>query len=162
PPLEKRVNHTAESRLGSGSTGGGGQTISLTQRFTEANYYCSSAVAADVVGRSATEARLDERTIQLTLPASQGIFVVRISSAGTSRGKYPTKFNGMLWTTGGDKRQWGTQYWGANQSCLYNSALLAANHAELEDCMFDMYRAMLPSLEQAAREQWGSQGAFIP
>ena len=41
--------------------------------------------------------------------------------ASTSRGKYPTKFNGMLWITGGDQRQWGAQYWGANQSCIYNA-----------------------------------------
>jgi hypothetical protein len=238
PPIEKRFNHTAESSLGSTlNPGNGGQstTITLTQRFTEADYYCSSAVAADVVGGRGGDivARPDERTIQLSLPAAQGKLIVRISSAATmaanqdptpaamallagqspqdqsfdamlasnkrwwsefwsksrlhlhsadgvadrveanfnyylylmactSRGKYPTKFNGMLWITGGDKRQWGTQYWGANQSCLYNTALLAANHAELEDCMFDMYRDMLPSLEQAAREQWDSQGAFIP
>ncbi len=38
--------------------------------------------------------------------------------ASASRGKYSPKFNGMLWTTGGDTRKWGSQYWGANQSCL--------------------------------------------
>src|SRR5262249_52588419 len=58
--------------------------------------------------------------------------------ASTSRGKYPTKFNGMLWTTGGDTRQWGNQFWGANQSCLYN-AIFPTNRLELLDPMFDMY-----------------------
>jgi hypothetical protein len=29
----------------------------------------------------------------------------------TSRGKYPTKFNGMLWNTNGDQRTWGAQHW---------------------------------------------------
>ena len=82
--------------------------------------------------------------------------------ASTSRGKFPPKFNGMLWTTGGDRRQWGGQFWGANQSCLYNNALLAANHPELFEPMFEMYSGMLEACSLAARQQWGSQGAFIP
>jgi hypothetical protein len=82
--------------------------------------------------------------------------------AATSRGEFPTKFNGMLWTTGGDRRQWGGQYWGANQSCLYNNALFAANHTELLDPHFDMLSSMLEACSRAAREQWGSQGAFYP
>jgi len=81
--------------------------------------------------------------------------------ASTSRGRYPTKFNGMLWTTGGDRRQWGTQYWGANQSCLYN-ALFPTNRLELLDPMFDMYTGMYEVCALAARQQWGSQGVFIP
>ncbi|MBP8261228.1 MAG: glycoside hydrolase N-terminal domain-containing protein [Verrucomicrobia bacterium] len=82
--------------------------------------------------------------------------------ASTSRGPFPTKFNGMLWTTGGDRRQWGSQFWGANQSCLYNNALLAANHPVLLDPMFDMLSGMLDACSLAARQQWGSQGAFYP
>jgi hypothetical protein len=82
--------------------------------------------------------------------------------ASTSRGNFPTKFNGMLWSTGGDTRKWGAQYWGANQSCLYNNALFAANHDELMQPMFRMYSGMLESCAQAARQQWGSQGVFIP
>ncbi len=82
--------------------------------------------------------------------------------ASSSRGSYPTKFNGMLWITGGDLRKWGGEYWGANQSCLYNNALFAANHDELMEPMFHMYCAMLDSCAEAARQQWGSQGVFIP
>ncbi len=81
--------------------------------------------------------------------------------ASTSRGKYPTKFNGMLWITGGDERQWGSQYWGANQSCLYN-ALFPTNRLELLDPMFDMYTGMVDSCRVAAEQQWGSQGIFLP
>jgi hypothetical protein len=81
--------------------------------------------------------------------------------ASSSRGKYPAKFNGMLWTTGGDTRKWGGHYWGANQSCLYN-ALLPTNRLELLDPMFDMYSGMNESCALAARQQWGSQGIFIP
>lgn len=82
--------------------------------------------------------------------------------ASSSRGKYPAKFNGMLWTTGGDTRQWGGQYWGANQSCLYNSALFAANQMELLEPHFNMYSGMYESCALAAQQQWGSRGIFIP
>jgi hypothetical protein len=81
--------------------------------------------------------------------------------ASTSRGDYPTKFNGMLWTTGGDRRQWGAQYWGANQECLYNG-LFPANRMELLDPMFHMVTGMADSCAVAAREQWGSRGIFLP
>ena len=78
-----------------------------------------------------------------------------------SRGEYEFKFNGMLWSTGGDKRQWGSQFWGANQSCFYNG-LFPANRPELMQPLFKMYSLMIPSLERAAVQQWGSRGIFIP
>ncbi len=81
--------------------------------------------------------------------------------ASSSRGKFPTKFNGMIWITGGDRRSWGGQYWGANQECLYN-ALLPTNRMELLDPMFDMYTGMFDACATAARQQWGSAGIFIP
>ncbi len=81
--------------------------------------------------------------------------------ASSSRGKYPPKFNGMLWSTNGDARKWGNLYWGANQSCLYN-ALFPTNRMELLDPMFSMYTGMRTSLEIAARQQWGSKGIYIP
>jgi len=31
--------------------------------------------------------------------------------ASSSRGRFPPKFNGMIWNTGGDMRAWGTQHW---------------------------------------------------
>jgi hypothetical protein len=79
----------------------------------------------------------------------------------SSRGKYPTKFNGMLWNTGGDLRAWGSQHWYANMSCYYE-ALYATNRLELLDPMFDMYGGNFDSYALAARQQWGSQGVYIP
>ncbi|MDR2146826.1 MAG: glycoside hydrolase family 95 protein [Tannerella sp.] len=79
----------------------------------------------------------------------------------SSRGEYQTKFNGMLWSTGGDRRQWGSQFWGANQSCLMNG-LFPANRPELMQPLFKMYSRMAPSLERAAVQQWGSKGIYIP
>jgi hypothetical protein len=81
--------------------------------------------------------------------------------ASSSRGDFPPKFNGMIWTTGGDARKWGNNYWGANQSCMYNG-LFPANRMELIEPMFRMYSSMSNSLETAARQQWGSKGIYIP
>lgn len=81
--------------------------------------------------------------------------------AATSRGKYPPKFNSMIWSTGGDLRSWGAQHWFTNMSCYYG-ALPATGRFELMDPMFDMYTAMLESCERAARQQWGAQGVYIP
>jgi len=81
--------------------------------------------------------------------------------ASSSLGDFPPKFNGMTWTTGGDARKWGNNYWGANQSCMYNG-LFPANRIELMEPMFRMYTAMSPSLEKAAAQQWGSSGIYIP
>jgi len=80
--------------------------------------------------------------------------------AATSRGKFPPKFNGMLWNTAGDLRTWGAQHWYANTSCYYE-ALFAANRIALLDPLFDMYSGMYEASATAARQQWGSQGTYI-
>ncbi|MCX6634485.1 MAG: DUF5703 domain-containing protein, partial [Acidobacteria bacterium] len=81
--------------------------------------------------------------------------------ASSSRGKFPPKFNGMIWNTGGDLRTWGAQHWFANLSCYYE-ALPATNRMELMDPAFDMYFGMREACSAAARQQWGSQGMYIP
>lgn len=80
--------------------------------------------------------------------------------ASSSRGKFPPKFNGMIWNTGGDLRTWGAQHWYANLSCYYE-AIPAANRWELMDPVFDMYSGMYEASAIAARQQWGSQGIYI-
>lgn len=81
--------------------------------------------------------------------------------ASSSRGAFPPKFNGMIFNTGGDLRTWGAQHWFANLSCYYE-ALPAANRFELLDPMYRMYFGMLDACSTAARQQWGSQGMYIP
>jgi hypothetical protein len=81
--------------------------------------------------------------------------------AASSRGKFPPKFNGMLWNTDADLRTWGAQHWYANTSCYYE-ALFAANRPELLDPLFSMYGGMREAAAVAARQQWGSQGIYIP
>lgn len=81
--------------------------------------------------------------------------------ASTSRGTFPPKFNGMIWNTAGDLRTWGAQHWFANLSCYYE-ALFAANRLDLLDPVFSMYSGMFDAAATAARQQWGSEGIFIP
>ncbi|HTP87278.1 MAG TPA: hypothetical protein VMJ34_10020 [Bryobacteraceae bacterium] len=80
--------------------------------------------------------------------------------AATSRGKFPPKFNGMLWNTAGDLRTWGAQHWYANTSCYYE-AIFACNRMELLDPFFEMYSGMYEASATAARQQWDSQGIYI-
>jgi hypothetical protein len=81
--------------------------------------------------------------------------------ASCSRGKYPPRFGGMLWYTNGDMREWGSEYWWANMSAYYNN-LLSADRPELLDPVFSMYGGMYDSCARAARQEWGSQGIYIP
>jgi len=81
--------------------------------------------------------------------------------AASSRGAFPPKFNGMIWNTGGDLRTWGAQHWFANLSCYYE-AIPATNRMDLLDPVFHMYSGMFEACAVAARQQWGSQGIFIP
>ncbi len=79
----------------------------------------------------------------------------------SSRGKYPPRFGGMLWRTTGDLSRWGSQYWWANESAYYRN-LMPANRLELMDPLFSLYTGMLDSCALAAKQQWGSEGIYIP
>jgi len=79
----------------------------------------------------------------------------------SSRGKYPPKFNGMIWSTNGDERAWGAQFWWWNQQTFYRGPM-PANHLELMNPMFDMYSGMYEAQALAARQQWGSEGIYLP
>jgi hypothetical protein len=80
--------------------------------------------------------------------------------ASTSMGSLPPKFNGMLWSTAGDRRAWGAIQWFTNTSCFYE-ALPASGRFDLMDPFFAMYSSMLDKSARAARDQWGSQGVYI-
>jgi len=81
--------------------------------------------------------------------------------ASSSRGAYMPHFNGMIWFTNGDMRQWGSQYWWHNQGCYYNG-LTPANRPELMEPVFSTYSRHYDSYARAARQQWGSRGIWIP
>jgi hypothetical protein len=82
-PDEVIGSHTSTTR----TSNSGGQ-IRLKQTFkqpaatgyTQFDHYCSSAVAADVAGRTGSVSYPDNRTVRLTLPAESGTAFVYIGS----------------------------------------------------------------------------------
>ncbi len=81
--------------------------------------------------------------------------------ASSSRGALPPKWNGSLFATAGDKRQWGSQFWVWTTEMLY-FPLSKADAIDLTDPYFDMYVRQLPNCEKASRQRWGSRGAYFP
>jgi Domain of unknown function (DUF5703) len=219
------VEHTAASQLDIQN-----ERILLIQRFTEHDFYDSSAIAIGIVGRPSKARYLNESTVQLSAAPGRGKFTVLIASAASfnrdenvgaaalgnldaaaakgidglaadtqswwhdfwskgfvsmhstdgqadfveqnytyflyimgasSRGDFPPRFGGMLWYTNGDMRRWGSQYWWANTAAYYSN-LMPANRPELMQPIFSMYTGMLDACALAAKQQWGSQGIYIP
>lgn len=81
--------------------------------------------------------------------------------ASCSRGVLPPKFNGLLFTSDGDTRTWGSQFWLWNTELMYYP-LLAADALDLAKPFFDLYTKMLPECEKAAQQRWGVAGAYYP
>ncbi|MBW7456330.1 hypothetical protein ACFOLF_00715 [Paenibacillus sepulcri] len=86
------------------------------------------------------------------------LYLMASSSRG---GQFPPNFGGMLLSPRGDLRHWGAMHWWNNMSLYYN-AVLPSGHHELFHPYFSMYSSMYESCAEAARQQWGSQGIFIP
>ena len=81
--------------------------------------------------------------------------------ASSSRGLYPPKWNGSIFTTEGDTRAWGSQFWLWTTEMLY-WPLHAADAGDLAAPFFEMYRNALPAMETAARQRWDAEGFFLP
>ena len=81
--------------------------------------------------------------------------------ASSSRGALPPKWNGSLFATAGDQRRWGSQFWVWTTEMLY-FPLPKADAIDLTDPYFDMVARQLPNCEKAARQRWGSRGAYFP
>ncbi len=62
---------------------------------------------------------------------------------------------------GSDPQAWGSQFWVWTTEMLY-FPLPKADAIDLMDPYFDMYVRQLPSCEKAARQRWGSRGAYFP
>lgn len=86
-----------------------------------------------------------------------------------SRGLYPVKFNGGLFTADwgvaneaydADYRRWGGGYWWQNTRLPYWAAL-AAGDFDLLRPVFRMYRDMLPLAEERTRLWFSHEGAFF-
>lgn len=101
---------------------------------------------------------------------SQHINWQRYLMACCSRGLFPLKFNGALFTADwgvkgedhdADYRRWGGGYWWQNTRLPYWSVLAHGDY-ELLRPLFGMYREMLPLAEHRSQAWFGHGGAFFP
>ena len=81
--------------------------------------------------------------------------------ASSSRGAFPPKWNGSIFITDGDTRNWGAQFWVWTMEMHYY-ALMAADADDLCDPFFRMYASQMDSCRTAASQRWGVAGAFYP
>jgi len=104
---------------------------------------------------------------------SQGYIMQRYMMAASSRGPFPAKFNGGLFTVGHDMpadedstnanhnpdfRAWGSSYWNQNNRLLY-WPLIATGDTDLVATWFDMYLRALPLTEDRTRLYFHHPGA---
>lgn len=107
---------------------------------------------------------------------SQGYIMQRYLMAASSRGAFPVKFNGGLFTVGHDLdgrhesnarnhdpdfRAWGNSYWNQNNRLLY-WPLIAAGDFDLLQPWFNLYRQALPLAEDRTRIYFHHYGASLP
>jgi alpha-L-fucosidase 2 len=104
---------------------------------------------------------------------SQGFIMQRYMMAASSRGAFPAKFNGGLFTVGHDAtgngesnrtdhnpdfREWGSSYWNQNNRLLY-WPLVATGDFDLLEPWFDMYMNALPLAKDRTRAYFHHAGA---
>jgi len=110
---------------------------------------------------------------QETRAVEQGYAIQRYMMAASSRGAYPAKFNGGLFTVGHDLpddvdsnekehspdyRRWGGSYWNQNNRLLY-WPLLATGDFDLIKPWFDMYLQALPLAKDRTHAYYHHDGA---
>ena len=104
---------------------------------------------------------------------SQGYIMQRYMMAASSRGAFPVKFNGGLFTVGHDMidsvdsspvnhnpdfREWGNSYWNQNNRLLY-WPLIATGDSDLLAPWFNMYVRALPLAVDRTRIYFNHLGA---
>jgi hypothetical protein len=107
---------------------------------------------------------------------SQGYAMQRFMMAASSRGAYPVKFNGGLFTVGRDVapgikqtkaehdpdyRAWGDNYWNQNNRLMY-WPLVATGDYDLLKPWFRMYIDALPLAKDRTRLYHNHDGASLP
>jgi hypothetical protein len=104
---------------------------------------------------------------------SQGFIMQRYMMAASSRGVFPTKFNGGLFTVGHDMtgsaestnkdhnpdfRAWGSSYWNQNNRLLY-WPLIETGDSDLLKPWFDLYLNALPLAKDRTQAYFHHAGA---
>lgn len=104
----------------------------------------------------------------------QGYLLQKFISACATRGAFPPKFNGSLFTFemeenlsgqsfyfNADYRRWGGEYWFQNTRLMY-WPMLATGDFDMMLPFFDMYLQALPLAKERVRRYFGHQGAMFP
>jgi hypothetical protein len=76
-------------------------------------------------------------------------------------GSYPPNYGGLLFSTRGDFRHWGTMQWWNNLQSYYSS-VMASGRYELIMPFFKQWNSRIGNFSDAARQQWGAEGIYIP
>lgn len=99
---------------------------------------------------------------------TRGYALQRFINACGSRGNYPVKFNGSIFTVDydgmqgyGDYRRWGTGYWWQNTRIPLLS-MPASGDFEMMQPLFKMYSAQLPLAKYRTKMAFGHAGAYFP
>ncbi len=102
---------------------------------------------------------------------TQAYILQRYMLACASRGSFPPKFNGSIFTvepkfTGGqpfnaDWRKWGGSYWWQNTRLPYYP-MLAAGDFDGMHSLFDYYERCLPACRARAKLYYGADGVYFP
>lgn len=77
-----------------------------------------------------------------------------------SRGPYCPKFNGGNFLLEKDQRTWGGSYWYQNTREMF-WCLPAANHPELVQPLYDLYKSLLPENRRMAKEHFHAGGIQV-
>ena len=90
----------------------------------------------------------------------------RFVHAAAGRSEYPIKFNGSLFSVGGDGcdydfRRWGGGYWFQNTRLPYWSMLISGDF-DLWEPFVDLYMDVLPISKDRAQLYFDHEGALIP
>ncbi len=98
---------------------------------------------------------------------TRGYTLQRFINACGSRGKFPVKFNGSIFTVDydgtegyGDYRRWGTGYWWQN-SRLPLLSMPASGDFEMMQPLFKMYAAQLPLAQYRTQMAFHHSGAYF-
>jgi len=73
--------------------------------------------------------------------------------ASSTRGQYPARFGGNIWSTTAYNFGWGCMFWGFNEEPMQYS-YEGANHGELQDATLRMNLKNYESYKTLARQQW--------
>ena len=86
-------------------------------------------------------------------------YIRRYLMGSSSRGKYPSPFNGGLWTTNYDHRQWVTPHHWNTQESYWGLAI--QNDCELLRPYIETYVKMMPQGKELARKKGVKEGLLI-